>query len=148
LAVEAYSPSSLPAVTAVEVIALVGEWRRDRVEAMFGVVPAGLAVRVEGPAAERIADLWRRLPPGRQARCHLPPYGLRFLVGREVVCQASVCWRCNNVYGEAAGRPLHYEFDADDAASQELLAELQRVVPMVGEDSAEVPDAPDRGDSR
>lgn len=83
-------------------------------------------VRIDGPAAQHIAGLWRRLPGGHQARCHQPPYGLRFLVDGRVVCRASVCWRCNNVAGEAGGQPIHYEFDSADPAAQELLMELRR----------------------
>jgi hypothetical protein len=139
---EAYAPSSLPAVTGVEGIPLAGDRRTDRIAEALRAAGGG---RVEGPAAERIAGLWRGLPPGRQARCHLPAYGHRYLVGREVVSQASVCWQSDNVYGEAAGRPVHYEFDAGGAALQGLLAELRRVVPLSGEAAAEPNGARDTG---
>lgn len=128
--VEAYTPESLPPVTEVQVVALDGVWP-DRVSDLGRAADEGRCVRVRSDAAERLAALWRRLPPGRQARCHVPPYGLRFLAGGREVCAASVCWRCNNIYGEAEGAPLHYEFDADDPVSRELLTALRRVTPAI-----------------
>lgn len=132
MAVEAYSPASLPPVIEVDVVALGGVWPTSLAD-IGRAADAGRAVRVAGAEAERLAELWRRLPPGRQARCHVPPYGLRFLAGGREVCVASVCWRCNNIYGEAGGSPLHYEFDAGHPAAQELLAELRRVAPAAEE---------------
>jgi len=120
-----YAPSSLPPVTAVEVVALRGV-RPDSVNGYMAVVGVP-GVTVRGAAAERIADLWRRLPPGEPARCHVPPFGLRFLAGDEVICQGSVCWKCNNLYGDAGGDPIHYSFYAGGEVSRALLAELQRV---------------------
>ena len=108
----AFIPSLLPPVDGVEV-RVRGRWGRT--------VPADPA------SAARIADLWRRLPPGRQARCHNPTYELRFRAGGEVVCSGTVCWECNNVRGTFAGERFAYEFDAGAEASQALLAEVRRV---------------------
>jgi hypothetical protein len=107
-----FDPSLLPPVEAVEV-RVCGRWGRT-----VAAVPA---------AAERISDLWRRLPPGRQARCHNPTYELRFLAGGEVVCSGSVCWECNNIRGVVGGERFAYEFDATAPPSQALLSEVRRV---------------------
>ena len=118
-----YAPPSLPPVEAVEVVVLRG---LDPLPVREYLAAAGVPrVTVRGAAAARIADLWRRLPPGEQARCHVPPFGLRFVAGGEVVCQASVCWTCNNLYGDAGGDSIHYSFDAGDEVSRALLAELR-----------------------
>ena len=123
---EPFSPSLLPTITSVEVVVLRGIEPKRVDEFMVAAMNAPY-VTVDGALANRIADLWRQLPPGDQARCQVPPYGLRFRKARKVICQASLCWECNNVYGEMGGVAGHYEFDAAHSASQELLAELQRV---------------------
>ena len=107
----AFRPDLLPPVNAVEV----------------RVLRRGNPILAAEDAAARIADLWRRLPPGRQARCHNPTYELRFRVGGEMVCVGTVCWECNNIHGTADGEPFAYEFDASAPASQSLLAEVRRV---------------------
>ena len=61
-------------------------------------------------------------------RCHMPPFGLRFYSAGDVIAQASICWECNNIYGEVKGRKLYYGFDASQAASRELLALAERVI--------------------
>jgi len=47
------------------------------------------------------------------------------------VCQASICWECNNIFGDEEGKHVHYEFDAEHANAQALLRELNRAM---GED--------------
>ena len=141
LAVNEYRPSSLPPVTAVQVLDLRGV---EPYPAPGYLSAAGTpAVTVHGRAAARIADLWRRLPPGHAARCHTPPFGLRFLAGDEVIGQGSVCWGCNTIYGHAGGAPLFYAFDATAGVSVALLAELERVAGA--EAGAEPGAAPDAG---
>ena len=112
MAAEAFSPSRLPPVTRVEV------YRLGR---------GHPSVAVEGAAAQALADIWRKLPPGHQRRCHNPRYGVRFLAHREVACEATVCWSCHNVHGVLAGGPFAYEFDADADVSRELLREVRRL---------------------
>lgn len=79
-------------------------------------------VRVEGEQAMRIHALWTALPPAMQMRCHVPPFGLRFYRGPQLLGEASICWRCNNIFGTAGGEEFHYQFSAGARASQELLA--------------------------
>jgi hypothetical protein len=83
---------------------------------------------VEGPTALRIAQLWRELPPGETARCHSPPFGLRFILEGQVICEGSICWECNNIYGNFEGEVFFYQFDAEAAESKALLAEVKRIV--------------------
>jgi hypothetical protein len=119
-----YQPFSLPAISAVAIVDLRGFYPpRADLYMSTGDPPS---VTVEGDAAQRIAGMWRRLPPGEQARCHTPPFGLRFLADSTIVCQASICWDCNNIYGDVGGVQFSYEFNADDEVSQTLLAELNR----------------------
>lgn len=118
-----YDPASLPRVATVEVVDLrkIHGWT-------FGLgerpprKKAPPSVALPPAAAEEVAALWRRLPPGEQARCHLPAYGLRFRDEETVRCEASLCWECRNIYGKADGTAFEYEFDAEDPVSQDLLA--------------------------
>jgi hypothetical protein len=110
--VGAFDPSLLPPVESV-VVRVRGRW--------------GRTVAADSAAAERIAALWRRLPPGRQARCHNPTYELRFLAGGAVVCSGTVCWEGNNIRGASGGEPFTYEFDATSPVSGELLALVRQV---------------------
>ncbi len=83
---------------------------------------------IYGVPSALVAELWRLLPPGRQARCHNPGYALKFHAGGLIVCTATVCWECNNIHGEANGEAFVYEFDSQHEVSQTLLAELSRIV--------------------
>jgi len=121
-----YLPSSLPQIERVEVVILIGLNPNRVDEYMQGAVKAP-AIKVFAEGALRIASLWRQLPRGEPFRCHVPPFGLRFWLANEIVCQASICWECNTIYGIADGRKIAYEFDASHTISQHLLAELQRV---------------------
>lgn len=85
-------------------------------------------VTLRGPEAERVAALWRALPVGEQARCHVPSYGLRFFAAGRLVCQASICWQCNNIWADADGRRFRYEFDATHPRSRELLAACEQAI--------------------
>ena len=124
--VEAYSPSSLPHVSAVEVLALdkvdpldVSDYLRDRTKAP--------GIRVAGETARRIADLWRSLPPGVFCAPHMAMFGLRFLDGGRVVCSASLCWIGSTLRGHFDGRTFEYGFETFDKRSFALYEELQRI---------------------
>jgi hypothetical protein len=108
-----YDPAGLPPVDAVEV---VPHPRRSP------------AVRLAGDDAAGIAALWRRLPPGRQRRCHYPAYTLRFFAGGVLLAEGSVCWECHNVHVTRGGGHATYEFDAEHETSLLLLDACRRVV--------------------
>jgi hypothetical protein len=69
-------------------------------------------VRVSGAGAQGIASAFRALPWGEQARCHMPPYCVRFYAGGSLLFGGSVCGECNNIYGADAQGALRIEFDA------------------------------------
>lgn len=78
-------------------------------------------VRLVGADAERVAEMWRALPEAGQMRCHIPPFGLRFFASGELACEASICWQCNNIFGQAGADEVFFEFDGSAAASRALL---------------------------
>jgi hypothetical protein len=125
--VQPYSPASLPPVTSVDVVVIDSGAAVSRVDDFIRVA-AIRSVSLAGEAAQAIASLWRQLPPAQQARCHIPPYGLRFRVGSGLVCEASICWQCNNIYGQASGEALLYQFDAESPVSMRLLTAIRRAV--------------------
>jgi hypothetical protein len=121
------TPSSLPAVDAVDVVDLSGV-DANRVDEYMKAAADAPKIRLSGAEADRIASLWRALPPGEQSRCHIPPFGLRFYSGGRLIAQASICWRCDNVFGDAGEEKLFFAFDASQPTSRELLSECERVV--------------------
>ncbi|WP_438023591.1 hypothetical protein [Sorangium sp. So ce233] len=125
--------SSLPEIDAVDVLVLddtMPEKAPSGVTGMY-VYILGAAdaphVRVVGTQALHIATLWRRLPPGDEAACHEPPFGLRVHAGDIIALQASVCWMCSNIYGYRGSQQFDAGFDARSAEAQELLSLLEQV---------------------
>jgi hypothetical protein len=87
------------------------------------------SVRVVGVDAQQIAEMWRTLPPGEQARCHMPALGLRFFsAGGRAVQEASICFQCNNIFGRAGDADLFYEFDRESEVALKLRSFLQQKV--------------------
>lgn len=121
------SPALLPPITSVEVVSL-RNIDADRVDQYLASATHAPSVMLYGADAQRIAGLWRSLPPGEQARCHVPHFGLRFYADEKILCEASICWKCNNVFGAVGGQQFHYEFEANHPTSIELLAELDRAL--------------------
>jgi hypothetical protein len=115
------APAALSEIDAVEFVDLYG-LDVKRVNLFMTVAADAPSVRVVGAAAQRIAQLFRTLPGDMQNRCHVPPYGLRFFKDGNLICQASICWKCNNIHGQAGEQVLFYEFDAASPNAQELLA--------------------------
>jgi hypothetical protein len=114
-------PAQLPVVSAVEILIL-----RD-IDQYVSLDDARILKRVprkllEGQLAQAVADLFRQLPPGEPARCHMPPFGLQFYSedGNQQIC--SICWQCNNIYGD-----FQYNFDSSALVSQQLFALLDRL---------------------
>jgi hypothetical protein len=84
--------------------------------------------RLVGRDAEEIARLWNELPPGEQARCHVPPFGLRLFSRGVLLLEASLCWDCNNIFGVAGESAFGFEFDASAPSSTALLARLREAL--------------------
>jgi len=127
-----YAPSTLGRIDAVDVIALDRSVRVGSVTEYIRASGVLGEVRVTGVDAERIAALWRALPPGEQARCHNPPYGLRFWLSGEKLLEASICWECDNVYGYVGEEMLHFEFDSKAPASRSLLRQCELALSATG----------------
>lgn len=126
-----YEPSTLGQVDAVDVVALDST---IRVRSVSEFIRLGVLeeVRLNDLDAERIALLWRGLPSSESARCHMPPYGLRFWLLGEKRLEASICWECNNVYGYAGDERLHFAFDSKAPTSSSLLTQCQRAFSQRG----------------
>lgn len=107
-----YDPSGLPPADVVEVIP---HPRRSP------------PVVLSGNDAGRVAELWRRLPPGKQRRCHYPAFTLRFLAAGRLLAVGSVCWECHNVHVTRGDGHATYEFDAESPTAVQLLDECRRV---------------------
>lgn len=125
-----YAPSQLPDIDVVELVELRG--LPPTIVNEFMIIPKNVRfVRIKKETAQKIAYLWRQLPPGEQMRCHYPPFGLRFYMGNKLLVQGSVCWECNNIFVQENGENLIYEFYAQHPHSQQLFALLQHIVMQV-----------------
>ena len=116
-----YSPKSLPKIDEVEIVSLknidadrASEYMKEAYDAPF--------VKIDDELAQQISELWRKLPTDGQMRCHIPPFGLRFFQHGNLILQGSICWECNNIYGDEKGVSFSYEFNANHQISQKLLA--------------------------
>lgn len=119
--------SQLPEIDAVEIVDLRGV-EGNRVSTFMREAAATPCVRLEGEAAQNIARLWRSLPPSEAMRCHVPRYGFRFYHNGTLVLQASVCWRCHNIFIDWQDRESFYAFDAESAQAQELLRIVEEII--------------------
>jgi hypothetical protein len=127
--VPAHDPATLGEIDAVDVVDLDHDPAKVKTVADYIRVAVRAERRLTGADAQRIADLWRKLPPGEQARCHMPPYGLRFWRAGQLLVEASLCWECANVYGYAGDEGLWFGFDVKAPAAVALLAQLRHVWP-------------------
>jgi len=114
-------------VTAIDVVDLSGLYA-NRVDQYMIAARDRPGVRLAREEAERVLSLYQALPPGDGARCHTPPYGLRMFREQRTVCEVSICWQCNNMFGEANGQPFCIRFDSSSSPAQKLLSELLRAV--------------------
>jgi hypothetical protein len=126
-----YAPSQLPDIDVVELVDFRG--LPPTIVDGSGVIPKNVPyVRIKKETAQKIAYLWRQLPPGEQMRCHYPPFGLRFYMGNKLLVQGSVCWECNNIFAQENGKKMIYEFYAQHPHSRQLFALLQHIVMQFG----------------
>jgi hypothetical protein len=129
--VKSFDPSSLPAIDQVDVVDLRAVDPNSVAQYMDRAADAP-SVRTAGVDAQRIAAPWRALSPGEQMRCHVPPFGLRFYAAGRLICEASLCWQCNNLFGREGSERVAYVFDASTAAARELLAACERAFGRAG----------------
>jgi hypothetical protein len=90
------SPEKLSEVSTIDILIVGGSGALGGVR-ILDDAPHKL---IEGQAAQEIANLFRQLPSGNPARCHTPPFGLRFYTVDGLQSQCSICWECNNIYGD------------------------------------------------
>src|SRR5262245_7195887 len=104
--------SSIPTISGAAEVAVV-DLSGLRINARNFVTDATQAPAFKTASADatRIISLWQSLPADEPMRCHIPPFGLRFSVAGVVACQGSICWKCNNIYGESNGSSFCYTFD-------------------------------------
>jgi hypothetical protein len=128
VAAHLHDPSTLGSVDRIDVVAIS---RDARVGSVNGFLQSDAVTSevslVDREDVERVAALWRSLPAGEQARCHTPPFGLRFWLADRKVLQASICWDCNNVYGYVGTLPIYFPFDAKAPVSVSLLMQCRHV---------------------
>jgi hypothetical protein len=137
-----YDPSTLGEVDAVDVVAIDLDGyhenaARSEVNPFVTAAPVNeiirspshRTVRLAGGDARRIADLWRQFTPTVPARCHTPPYGLRFWLAGHKVIEASLCWECSNAYGYAGETPISFTLDPRAPVAVSLLRQLRQVLP-------------------
>jgi hypothetical protein len=115
---ELSSPEQLSEVSTIDILVLDGRGA----DAERKILDDALHKPIVGQAAQEIANLFRQLPSGSSARCHTPPFGLRFYTVDGLQRQCSICWECNNICGD-----FQYDFDADNYISQELFALLTQL---------------------
>lgn len=118
---DAYNPESLPEIDAVEIVDIRGI-DASRVSHYMQIAGNEPSVRREGESAQPFADAWRDLVPGESARCHVPPIAIRFIIGGKTHTEASVCWRCNNLFGIQNERAFSYAFDAVSGPAKRLFS--------------------------
>jgi hypothetical protein len=114
-----YNPESLPDIDSVEIII----FHANNCVSNIKIISDSSAIK--------IADLFRNLPPGEQARCHLPPFGLRFYIHEILLLECSICWICNNIHIQIDGKKKVYTFDGNHHISQNLLMTLQELTGVI-----------------
>ena len=124
---EDYRPASLGPIDYLEFVSLL-DIDANRVDEYMLAARDAPCYRASGDEAQAVARLWRELrviDSSEQMRCHTPPVGLRLVTLEGARIEASVCWRCWNVYGE----DLHFAFNPKSKPAQGLLAHAKRVLP-------------------
>lgn len=122
-------PMTLGPVDCIDVMAIASDATVGSVnDFVRSSAVIGKVTLVDEVDVARIAALWRALPPGESARCHTPPFALRFWLKGECVLEASVCWACDNVYGYASDRPIHFAFDSKSSVAHSLFLQCQHVL--------------------
>ncbi|MEL6110890.1 MAG: hypothetical protein AAFU85_33200 [Planctomycetota bacterium] len=121
-----YDPKTLSHVDHVEVVVIRVESPGEIMRAS-DVSDFGEAFRCEAEFVKPMVAAWRGLTTGMSARCHIPPFGFRFLSNETLLLSASVCWRCNNLYGSSGSERLFYAFESNGDAALQLLELAKQV---------------------
>ena len=129
-----YRPADLAPITKAEVVVLAKTETRsgEALKGFFGYHELS-NVTVAGARAKDLAQLYRQLPDGMTARCHIPTFAIRFYQAEKLLLEGSFCWTCHNFYGEQKGEAIHFAFDAQHPQAQVL---RQRFIALTGHDPA------------
>ena len=122
-----YDPGSLPYVTSVQIVDL-RSIDANRVSEYMCCAKNATVYDCDPITSDLIAETWRRLPIGEMVRCHTPPIGLRFYIDNTIVCEGSVCWACENIFGNVNGSEFCYTFDPKSKAGLDLFKLVQSIV--------------------
>jgi hypothetical protein len=111
-------------IDALDVLDLGGEFPK-----MSGnLIMSSRIIKVEGELAQQVASLWRQLKPGESARCHIPPFGLRFYFKEKLILQASICWQCDNMYIWQENNRSLYGVNLGQPSANEMLRLLKNIM--------------------
>jgi len=124
---EEYDPRSLPDVDTVEIVDL-REINPNSASEYMQLADSAPVVKCDHKSSKYLAKVWRALTPGTSSRCHVPSIGLRFIVESKCVCEASVCWMCDNIFGVFDGEGFSYAFTGDGTAGYEPFLTVKSVV--------------------
>jgi|GEM_PF-3164428 len=81
---------------------------------------------LEGEEAKKIASLWReQYWGGLGARCHFPPYAVKFYSGDKLIVYASVCWECHNIGFSTLD--FYQGFNAENDEAKKLFEAFNKV---------------------
>lgn len=123
------NPIKLHSIDTVEVLALAS---RGSVSSgsFLKITSEGFPITMstiisDALSVNAIVDLWHTLPEYEQDRCHFPPYGLRFISQESIVLEASICWKCNNIWTKSPEKRSSYNFHGASEPAQKLLKILQ-----------------------
>ena len=120
-------PTSInPSFDAIEVVDL-SDFDAPRPSSTMEEAAGRSGVPLSKAEVARAAALLESLPHAETMRCHIPPYGLRFLRGGHPVGAVSICWECNNIFGTFPNGEADRSFDGSSAPARELLALCREV---------------------
>jgi hypothetical protein len=121
------NPASLPRCDAIDVLPITSS-SASSVTRELDDWQSSHCIRVDETTRAKIDELFRSLPFAESMRCHNPPVGLRFYKGEVLRFAFSICWACNNAFGELHGRPVAIRFDGKSDVAIELFSVIQSVL--------------------
>ncbi len=119
--------NDLPGSTAIDIVMLSSSTAKRVTQEMDDWMSKRVT-RIEGEDLAVIEGLCRKLPFAESMRCHTPPVGLRFYRDHQLSCAFSICWACNNAFGELDGKPLVIRFDGKSSEAIALFYHIQGIV--------------------
>jgi hypothetical protein len=119
--------------------------RADRVEVFYlparNIVPdegwpttfwrhVGERVVLHESDAQQLIGYFRDLEEGLSARCHMPPWGVAFYAGDELLFTVTLCFECTNAYVYNSHERNLRAFDVAGSNAVNLRAMLERILPL------------------